>query len=162
MTFPAAITNANAPDNRMRIGVVSSLNPLMVNVQGTDFPVGRAASFSPVLDETVAIMRQDGTWMIMDQTRSPDDPTLKYQAGVVTMSVTAAFNATLPVLFNVPYAVAPAVATNINSGSGSVFGWVSRAIGVSTTGFTMFIFHPTSVPNTFSVPVQWQAQEMTQ
>lgn len=162
MTLPAAITNANAPDNRMRIGIVSSINPLKVNVQGTDFPVGRAASFTPALGETVAIMRQDGTWMIMDRTMSPSDDTLKLQAGSVIVSVAAANNATAAVLFDHPFLAMPSVCTNINNGAGGTFGWGSRAISVSTTGFTAFVFNPTGAVGTFSVDVQWQAQEMTQ
>lgn len=159
MTFPSAIADLNAPDNRMRIGIVSSIAPLMVNVQGTDFPVGRAASFFPNLGETVAIMRQDGTWMIMDRTQGPADATVKFQAGAISTNLAAATSALVPVVFAAPYAAIPSVATNISSGSGLLSGWGSRAINVTTTGFTVFAFGAAA---TTTLPVQWQAQEMTQ
>lgn len=144
----------------MRIGVVSSLSPLLVNVQGSDIPVGRAASFFPALGETVAIMRQDGTWMIMDRTQGPDDPTQRHQAGSELMSVSAAPSATMAVLFAWPFSSIPAVATNLNSGAAATALWESRAFNISTVGFTLFIF--AAAPSTFSAEVQWQAQEMTQ
>lgn len=65
MTLPEAIANSLPPDNRLRIGVISSVSPARVNVQGTDVFAGVLSSYTPVLGDTVAVLRQDQTWLIL-------------------------------------------------------------------------------------------------
>ena len=78
---------------------------------------------------------------------------------VVSMIIAIAASATTPVVFAKEFAAAPAVATNIDHGTGASSGWGSRAINVTTTGFTMFLFGSSS---SFTANVYWQAQELTQ
>lgn len=66
MTFPAAITDALPPDDRLRIGVVSQVAPLEVDVEGTPVRtpgVLNWANFS--VGDTVALLRQDQSWLVL-------------------------------------------------------------------------------------------------
>jgi hypothetical protein len=159
MTFPLAIAQANSPDNRMRIGIVSSVVPFDIDVSGE--PVHNPGvvdrSFGFAVGDVVALLREGQTWLVLGKIWGTSLP--RQQAGSVNMTATAASSVSVPVVFATPFRAVPSVATNINSGSGSVAGWISRGIGVTTTGFTLFI---AGASNTFTVPVQWQAQEMTQ
>lgn len=65
---------------------------------------------------------------------------------------------TRTVSFGMSFDEVPFVSTNIASGTGDAAGWVSRAISVNTTGFTLFLFSGRGTKNTWSlVPVQWRA-----
>jgi hypothetical protein len=75
--------------------------------------------------------------------------------GEELISFVGATSATLAVTFRNPFLAVPIVTTNINSGSGSTAGWDSRAFGITTTGFTIFVFG--SVNTWSNVGVQWQA-----
>jgi len=162
MTLPEAIQDVLPPDDRMRVGIIDSVAPVTVNVQGTSLPGHAVGSYTPVVGDNVAVLRQDQTWLILGKTSSADNTATGpvFQSGSVIVVVVAATSATAVVTFARPFTRLPAIATNINSGSGSVAGWGSRAIGVSTTGFTAFIFG--AAPGTINVDVQWQAQEYTQ
>lgn len=160
MTLPEAITEALPPDDRMRIGTVLTRFPTTVDVQGTAVAASPLASYLPIVGDTVAMIRQDATWLILGRTTRQDTGGWpQYQAGTVDMTAVATNVVTTPVVFATAFRSVPAVATNINSGSGSVVGWISRATSVSVTGFTLYI---AGGVNSFTVPVQWQAQEMTQ
>jgi hypothetical protein len=52
------------------------------------------------------------------------------------------------------------VSTNINNATASTAGWQSRAFGVTTSGFTLFVFGASSTWT--NIDVQWQAQIQTQ
>jgi H-type lectin domain. len=62
---------------------------------------------------------------------------------------------TVTVTFQVPFLVPPVVMTNIDSPSGATAGWHSRAFGVTTTGFTLFLFGGSSTWT--NIEVQWLA-----
>lgn len=161
MTFPEAIANQMPPDDRLRIGIVTNVSPVRVSVQGVELPGNAVGSYTPVLGDNVAVLRQDNTWLVLGKTSSSDigstGPVL--QAGQIIMSVSAATSATANVTFIRPFTRTPAVATNINDGSAGVSGWSSRAFNITTTGFIAFIYGSVS---TFNTPVQWQALEYTQ
>jgi hypothetical protein len=160
MTLPEAITDALPPDDNLRMGVVATVHPLTVNVQGTPVPAGALSSYTPIVGDPVALFRQDSTWLCLGRTTSPVTGSFpQFEAGTADITVAAATSGSVAVVFAIPFRTLPAVATNINSGSGSVGGWISRAIGITTTGFTISI---SGAINSFTVPVQWQAQEMTQ
>jgi hypothetical protein len=159
VTFPSAIADLNAPDNMTRVGVVSSVNPLLVNVAGTDVPCGAPASFYPIIGAPVSIMRQDGSWYVMGNNVGPGSLAPQPQAGSENITVAAASSGSVIVTFDIPFTSVPSVATNINSGSGATSGWGSRAINITPTAFQLFISGSSS---SFTAAVQWQAQEMTQ
>lgn len=64
------------------------------------------------------------------------------QTGSVSVSFAALSQTTVAVTFPTAYPVGtvPSVVTNINSGSGTTVRWGSRAISVTNTGFTLFVF----------------------
>jgi hypothetical protein len=77
----------------------------------------------------------------------------------VNVSVTAATSATQVVNFTGTFNAPPVVTCNINSGNGLLARWGVRAINVTTTQFTIFLFRGdnTDPALTLSVPVQWRA-----
>lgn len=79
--------------------------------------------------------------------------------GEVAVSFTAAASRTVPVMFSTPFTSRPVVTTNINSGNAETARWGSRAISVSPTGFTLFVFSGTdgAVSTWASQSVQWVA-----
>lgn len=160
MTLPEAIQNAMPPDDNMRIGVVLRRFPTTVDIQGEAVPCGALASYTPIVGDVVLLLRQDSTWCILGRTTAPATGlSPQMQAGVATVTVTAAASATLAVVFATPFRAIPAVSTNIDHGVGTSSGWGSRALNITRFGFTIFLFGTSS---TFTAPVYWQAQELTQ
>lgn len=159
MTLPGAIVDILPPDDRLRVGTISSIVPTKVNIEGTDVPAGTLGSYVPILGDVVSVLRQDGTWLILGRNVAPATAVGPGpQANVVSMAVAAAGSATQPVTFPKPFLTAPAVVTNFVSGAGSTAGWGSRAINITNLGFTMFIFGASS---TFGADLQWIAMEYT-
>lgn len=64
----AAIQQVMPSDNDLRMGIVSSISPLKVDFQGQDIICGKLASYVPVVGDTVAVMRQDATWLALGTT----------------------------------------------------------------------------------------------
>lgn len=73
---------------------------------------------------------------------------------------TAVASYTTAVVFPFAFATKPSVSVNIGSGASATARWQARAISISTTGFTLFLFKGDNAdPNaTWSnVPVNWTA-----
>jgi hypothetical protein len=80
--------------------------------------------------------------------------------GSASVSFTAVTSSTVAVPFAHTFALPPKMTTNINNGAGATAQWHSRAINVTTTGFTLLVFAATA--GTWSnVDVQWTAEEPT-
>lgn len=77
------------------------------------------------------------------------------QTGSSTISFATDTSFTVAVTFAKAFPAVPKVFTNINSGAGSTASWDSRAFNVTTTGFTMFVFGPSSTWS--NIEVQWAA-----
>lgn len=151
----------------VRIGVISSTGPAVVTVQGQDFnDVGFLEGYVPEFGDTVAVLGQSSaagsdpaSWLCLGKVVSqPAGPVM--QAGAVLISFTTQTSFTTAVVFDTPFDSQPSVSVNINSGVGATANWQSRGFNVSTTGFTIFVFGPSST--WASVDVQWQAQIQTQ
>jgi len=78
------------------------------------------------------------------------------ETGTVTLSFTTQTSVTQAVTFATPFASTPVVFTNVDSSAGAVSQWWSRAFGVSTTGFTLWVTSATAA-TWVAVPVQWGA-----
>ncbi|MEU2487019.1 H-type lectin domain-containing protein [Streptomyces sp. NPDC012617] len=78
---------------------------------------------------------------------------------VETFSFTNVTSFTRNITFTTPFAAPPHVTVNINSGAGPTARWGARAINVSTTGFTIFLFSGAlgETGTWASVPVSWRA-----
>lgn len=80
------------------------------------------------------------------------------QSGTVTFTFASDTSALTVVTFATPFAAAPKVYTNIDTAPGSTGRWGSRAINITTTGFSMFVFAGDSLASTWSaIPVSWTA-----
>lgn len=80
-------------------------------------------------------------------------PTVSSTANV---SFTSATSATVVIAFGVTFPTAPAMTTNIDSGAGAAAQWNSRAINITTTGFTLLVFAAAAGAWT-NIPVTWTA-----
>lgn len=77
MTFPQRISAAMPADNEQVVGIVASLNPLTVNVRGgTVVNPGTLGSYVPGVGDTVQMLRQDATWLVLGASGSGADATL--------------------------------------------------------------------------------------
>ncbi|WP_217624191.1 H-type lectin domain-containing protein [Streptomyces sp. TRM64462] len=77
------------------------------------------------------------------------------ESGVVPITFSNSTSFTWTFSFNTPFATAPKVFANINSGAGATAGWNVRVISISTTGCTLFGFGSSS--SWSNVPVAWAA-----
>lgn len=79
-----------------------------------------------------------------------------FQKGSQPVSFATATTASVNLTFTVGrFTSTPNVHTNIASGSSVAAGWNSRAINVTTSGFTLLLFGPSTAWS--SIPVQWTA-----
>jgi hypothetical protein len=65
MTLPEQIKNILPPDDELVMGVVVSGNPLTVNVRGDNLQPGRLSTTGLTTGDTVALIRQDATWLAL-------------------------------------------------------------------------------------------------
>lgn len=82
------------------------------------------------------------------------------QRGSVDVSFTALGTYTTVVTFPVPFATPPIMTTGIASGTGPTARFGSRAISVTNTGFTLFVFVTDLAEGTdtwAAIPVHWIA-----
>jgi hypothetical protein len=80
------------------------------------------------------------------------------QTGLSTVSFTNKESFTVDITFPIAYSTAPRVFTNIAAGAGSTARWGSRAIEVTTSGFSLFLFSGDADTVSWSaIPVHWTA-----
>jgi len=76
--------------------------------------------------------------------------------GTVLISFTTLNAATAVVNFGFTFPAVPTVTTNIDSGAGATARWESRAITITTTGFTMFVYQSQATTGTWvDIPVSY-------
>lgn len=159
MTLPDAIHDILPSDNRLRVGTVLRTFPTFVDVQGAQIPAGSLASYNPRAGDVVTLLRQEGTWLILGLVTSPVTGQYpSFQAGYVTVSVTAAGSNTGVKTFEVPFRNPPAVTMNFNANPGPSAGWTIRATSITETGFIWVI---AGTAATFSMEASWIALERT-
>jgi len=71
-TLAASIKNAQPSDNELRFGTISNVSPITVLIQGQPVFAGRLGSYIPVAGDTVAVLRQDATWLVLGSTSTTD------------------------------------------------------------------------------------------
>jgi hypothetical protein len=86
-----------------------------------------------------------------------------YQAGQELITFVGLTAFTQAVLFPQPYPAGTnlSVHTNINSGVGATANWQSRAINISNTGFTIFVFTAGAASSWTNVGIVWSAFPQT-
>lgn len=160
-----AVLGAVGQPASVRIGVVESVSPLVISAQGVPFEdVGLAAAYRPEIGDVAALLGQcsetgsdPASWLAIGASSSQY---AQLQAGSVGVSFAVQTSFTTAVSFATPFSGTPSVSCNINNGTASAANWHARAIGVTATGFTLFVFGPSSTWT--NVNVQWQAQIQTQ
>lgn len=71
-------------------------------------------------------------------------------------------SATFTVTFTNAFSAAPQVICNIDSGVGATARWIPRAISITSTQFTYFVFQADPAVGTWTnVPLSWSAEEFT-
>jgi hypothetical protein len=85
------------------------------------------------------------------------------QTGTGVASFTTVATFTLAQVFPVAFSAAPMVLNpNIDNAAGVTAHWVARAIGITTTGFNIFLFTLDGITATWSnVNVSWAAVSRT-
>jgi hypothetical protein len=81
-------------------------------------------------------------------------------SGSQTVSFTSLNSTTIPVTFTTSFSAAPNVQVNIASQAGPTGLWNCRAVSVTSTGFSIFLFYGANTSTTAtwaSVPVTWTA-----
>jgi len=64
--LPAAAVAAMPPDDGIRVGIVAGINPLRVTLQGAPVTLlGRLSGTSLSVGDSVAMIRQDGSWLVL-------------------------------------------------------------------------------------------------
>lgn len=160
------IAAAPGQPSSVRIGVVSSTDPLTIEAQGTVFTdVGVVRGYTPTTGDVVALLGQSSasgsdpaSWLCLGAVESAEESFfLGHQGGEILMSFVAATSDTQVVVFPQPFdaSTTPNVHVNINSGAGATSQWHARAINISWQGFTMFVFGPSSTWT--NIPVGWSA-----
>lgn len=92
-------------------------------------------------------------------------PVRGHQSGTELVTFVTQSSFTQAVVFDVEFPSTPIVTTEIQSGAGVTARWGSRAISVTTTGFTLFVFEGDAADPAQSwtdVPVVWSATLPTQ
>lgn len=78
--------------------------------------------------------------------------------GTISMTFASAVSATAAVSFGFTFPATPTVVTNIDSGAGATARWESRAISITTTGFTMFVYQSQAIAVAWTdIPVSYTA-----
>lgn len=136
-----------------------------------DVPTGKSAS--ALTGEEVFIGDGGaGTLTVLDSTTvslsgdnlvdSKSHQYLRGENGQFNISFTNLATRTGNVSFAHAFTSAPMVTTNINSSSGTVSKWISRAFSITTTGFTYWVQSADgSLATWASVSLQWSAHEFT-
>lgn len=76
MSLPQSIINAMPSDNELVIGTVQTVNPLTVAVRGGAVVMpGVVGSYIAAVGDTVQLIRQNATWLIIGAVASGDDAT---------------------------------------------------------------------------------------
>jgi hypothetical protein len=142
------------------VAAVSSAGAITLAVNGglVSSGVGSLKSYNPVVGDTVGVFRQDASWLVLGSTAQSLVNARGQLTGTISLTFTSAVSFSSAVNFGATFTQPPVVAPNIDSGAGPTARWCARAISITTTGFSMFVFAADGVAATWaSVPVSWTA-----
>lgn len=153
--------------NGMRTATIAAIDAttgaVTLSIAGGTFSdgVGVISSYAPQVGETVAVFRQDSSWLVLGAIPGTSGLTSGATVtGTVSISFTAQNTTTATVSFGSTFSSPPAVMTNIDSGAGPTARWTSRAINITTTGFTVFAYYAadnTTTATWSNIPISWVA-----
>lgn len=165
------------PFSQISMVANTALDQSEVYIDATDIAVSAESEVSIFGGETVRIQNNIGAvgqFIVdasVDESVFENDVTIggdlskdnhlymRGEQGTATMTLAAATTATLAVNFANTFPSTPVLSVNIDNGVGTFARWGARAINVSTTGFTMFVFKGDNADPaaTGSFNVQWRA-----
>lgn len=161
-----AVRRSGALEEMTLTGVVSAVGSdgTVTVARDTDtYPKVRLLSAlgRPTVGDLVVIHRGLGGWTCLGVAQTSNAP--RIQRGTVLASNAAATSFSVAVTFPQPFSAVPSVTTDINSGSGSLRYWQSRANSVTAAGFSLFLLTTDAAAGAIdwsSVPVSWIATDL--
>jgi hypothetical protein len=149
---------------RLRTATVVSVNAngtLNLTLNGTTVSsVPRLAGAFAVAGSVVQVISYRGSLLVLGAVApGPAGAMVKTGSATVGPLGINLTSFTAVVAFGVTFPAAPNVHVNLNSGAGPTSNWHARAISISTTGFTIFGFGPSTGPAGpgFTAAHQWTA-----
>lgn len=148
--------------NGMRTATVAAVTTtsvtLSVNGALITSGVGVLGTYVPLVGDVVAVFRQDSSWLVLGAVGPAGMLPGASYAGTASISFASTPSNTQVVSFGITFPTPPVVVTNINTQSGSVSRWITKATLVTTTGFTLWSQSADSGSAAWSnVPVDWVA-----
>lgn len=141
------ITAAPGQPSSVRIGLITSVSPITVTVQGAVFTnVGFLRNYALAVGDNVALLGQSSqagsdptSWLCLG---AVDTSPMGIRAREVAISFASATSNVQNVSFVQPFpaGVIPNVHVNINTGAGVTSQWHVRAINITNVGFDLFSF----------------------
>lgn len=138
---------------QLKLATVTDASPLQAIMDGDTAAIGMVSmTGTHVVDSRVYVLvvPPSGNFIV--------GQVVEQQTGTELINFTTLTQTTVAVTFPVPFLTIPKVFTEIQSGAGPTARWDSRAINVSTTGFTIFVYSNDIAAATWvDVPVVWVA-----
>lgn len=135
---------------QLKLATVTDASPLQAIYDGDTAAIGMVSMVGTVVVDArvyVLVVPPSGNFIVGQITAQ--------ETGAESVSFGPAASFSVAITFAVPFASVPRVFVNINSAAGPTGGWIARAIGVTRTGFTLFL---SGASSTFTnVEVQWFA-----
>ena len=144
LTFTDFVTTAvSGMENRLVQRFLSSADRTTRN------PAPNEGELSYLLDTNLIQYYDGANWIsiVSDQ----------HQAQEVLITFAAATSFTQAIVYPVAFATAPNVHVNINAGVAATASWQSRAINVTNTGFTLFVYTTAAATAWTNIGVSWSA-----
>jgi hypothetical protein len=138
-------------DVKLRTATVSAVNSngtVDLTMNGVSVPgVPRLNGALASVGAVVQVLSYRGSLLVIGTTSSgPGGAVVK--TGSTTAGPTAQTSFTVAVNYGVTFPGLPNVHINLNNGAGATANWHARAISITTTGFTLFAFGPSSTFST--------------
>lgn len=147
---------------RVITGTAAS-SPVPPTLPAADQPTAKTLRIANVYvqqnAETNGKVRPQDVTVVAGITSPVPSPARALQDGIASVSFTSQTSYSQSVTFPTPFTTVPTMSVNIASGAGAAAHWDARAINVTTTGFTLFVFAPSgATAQTWSaIPVHWMA-----
>ena len=159
--LPAQVQRAAGISNGMRTATVYAVSgsAVTLSVSGglITSGVGVLSTYLPAVGDTVAVFRQDASWLILGAIGTSLGPQPKPSVtGLTPFVVSSAASlviATVPL--GVTFAAPPIITTNINASSTPK--WISRAYNATTTTFNIWLYTGDGTLSSISGNVEWVA-----
>ena len=159
------IASVPGQPSSVRVGTVTSTNPLTISAQGVVFTnVGILGSYHPNVGDTVCLLGQSSasgsdpaSWLCMGSVNSTAQ--VHSQGGVALLSFVTLTASSVDVVYPRPWTALPAITVTIGTSAGSTASWFCRTSLHTLTGFRINVNGPSAT--WVDVPLHWIAHEVT-